>query len=300
VHRGVGRARSVRPGRGAEGGCSAAAAYGRHPDAAGGRVTARDRPGTAPSRAADDRDLRQGRSRHVTGARAPVARTGRCGMTSLRAALDDYLVIRHGLGFAMPQDGRLLAGFVEFLDRAGARENHHRACAAVGEDASRCGSEPLGPAAWRRAGIRPSPGDDRLDQRGPIHRPAARAPPADCPLHLLRGADRGVDGGRGPAGTVAAGDASPEPDRAVGCHRHAPCGGSWPGPPGRRLDARCRARACGQAEEAAGATPAREHDQRAWPVRPAARRRRPDHRRSSCPREDDGWAARNSTGRSPS
>ena len=41
-------------------------------------------------------------------------------MTSLRAALDDYLVIRHGLGFAMPQDGRLLAGFVEFLDRAGA------------------------------------------------------------------------------------------------------------------------------------------------------------------------------------
>ena len=41
-------------------------------------------------------------------------------MTSLRAALDDYLRIRRRLGFAMPQDGRLLEGFVEFLQRAGA------------------------------------------------------------------------------------------------------------------------------------------------------------------------------------
>ena len=42
-------------------------------------------------------------------------------MSGLRAALDDYLRIRCRLGFAMPQDGRLLDGFVEFCDRAGAQ-----------------------------------------------------------------------------------------------------------------------------------------------------------------------------------
>jgi len=41
-------------------------------------------------------------------------------MTSLLATLDDYLRIRRRLRFAMPQDGRLLEGFVEFLQRAGA------------------------------------------------------------------------------------------------------------------------------------------------------------------------------------
>ena len=41
-------------------------------------------------------------------------------MSALRAALEDYLRIRRRLGFTMPQDGRLLEGFVEFLDRAGA------------------------------------------------------------------------------------------------------------------------------------------------------------------------------------
>ncbi|HEX9371413.1 MAG TPA: tyrosine-type recombinase/integrase [Roseiflexaceae bacterium] len=41
-------------------------------------------------------------------------------MTSLRAALEDYLRIRRRLGFEMPQDGRLLEGFVEFLEQAGA------------------------------------------------------------------------------------------------------------------------------------------------------------------------------------
>jgi integrase len=42
-------------------------------------------------------------------------------MSMLRAALEDYLRIRRRLGFAMPQDGRLLEGFVEFLERAGAQ-----------------------------------------------------------------------------------------------------------------------------------------------------------------------------------
>ena len=42
-------------------------------------------------------------------------------MTTPREALADYLRIRRRLGFEMPQDGRLLEGFVEFLQRAGAQ-----------------------------------------------------------------------------------------------------------------------------------------------------------------------------------
>ncbi len=41
-------------------------------------------------------------------------------MSSLRDALADYLRVRRRLGFEMPQDGRLLEGFVEFLEQAGA------------------------------------------------------------------------------------------------------------------------------------------------------------------------------------
>jgi integrase/recombinase XerD len=41
-------------------------------------------------------------------------------MSSVRDALADYLQLRHRLGFAMPQDGRLLEGFVDFLEQAGA------------------------------------------------------------------------------------------------------------------------------------------------------------------------------------
>ncbi len=41
-------------------------------------------------------------------------------MTCVRAALGDYLAIRRRLGFEMPQDGRLLERFVEFLEQAGA------------------------------------------------------------------------------------------------------------------------------------------------------------------------------------
>ena len=42
-------------------------------------------------------------------------------MTGLRDALADYLQLRRRLGFEMPQDGRLLEGFVTFLERAGAQ-----------------------------------------------------------------------------------------------------------------------------------------------------------------------------------
>jgi integrase/recombinase XerD len=43
-----------------------------------------------------------------------------CGMSPLREALADYLRLRRRLGYEMPQDGRLLEGFVVFLEQAGA------------------------------------------------------------------------------------------------------------------------------------------------------------------------------------
>ena len=42
-------------------------------------------------------------------------------MSGLREALDGYLQLRRQSGFTMPQDGRLLEGFVDFLERAGAQ-----------------------------------------------------------------------------------------------------------------------------------------------------------------------------------
>ena len=42
-------------------------------------------------------------------------------MTPLREALDDYLIVRRQLGFKLENDGRLLAQFVAFVERAGQR-----------------------------------------------------------------------------------------------------------------------------------------------------------------------------------
>jgi len=42
-------------------------------------------------------------------------------MTALRSALGDYLRIRRQLGYELKNDGRLLEGFVDFLQQAGAR-----------------------------------------------------------------------------------------------------------------------------------------------------------------------------------
>ena len=42
-------------------------------------------------------------------------------MITLREALSDYLRIRRGLGFELREEGRMLEGFVEFLERAAAQ-----------------------------------------------------------------------------------------------------------------------------------------------------------------------------------
>src|SRR5690242_18374304 len=125
-------------------------------------------------------------------------------MSALRAALDDYLRIRRRLGFTMPQDGRTLAGFVEFLDRAGAQRITTElalAWARLPVDAH--------PFTWRQRltvarGFAQYLATLDPGQRGPAHRPVARAPTAPHPLRLLRAGDHGVDGSRSRAATGAA------------------------------------------------------------------------------------------------
>jgi hypothetical protein len=75
--------------------------------------------GQAPPRAEDNGHLCQGRPRRAASTRTPVAVIERCSVSPPRDALIDYLRIRRRLGCEMPQDGRLLEGFVEFLERAG-------------------------------------------------------------------------------------------------------------------------------------------------------------------------------------
>ena len=86
---------------------------------------------------------------------------------TLRDALADYLRLRRGLGFEMPQDGRLLEGFVEFLERAGAER-------ITTELALNWARLPVGahPHCWRQRlsvvrGFAP-PRDDRPGERGSI------------------------------------------------------------------------------------------------------------------------------------
>ncbi len=89
-------------------------------------------------------------------------------MTTLREALADYLQIRRRLGFEMPQDGRLLEGFVEFLEQAGAQRITTElalAWARLPVDAH--------PHRWRQAArggarVRAPSRDDRPRKRGPL------------------------------------------------------------------------------------------------------------------------------------
>jgi hypothetical protein len=88
-------------------------------------------------------------------------------MTRVHDALTDYLQLRRRLGFAMPQDARLLEGFVTFLEQASAERiatDLALAWARLPEQAH--------PSHWRQRlsvvrGVRASPGDARPGQRGP-------------------------------------------------------------------------------------------------------------------------------------
>ena len=145
---------------------------------------------------------------------------------TLRDALADYLRLRRRLGFEMPQDGRLLEGFVEFLERAGAER-------ITTELALTWARLPAGahPHYWRQrlsvvrgfarhlATIDPEsevPSKDLL----PGHRQRI------APYIYTDGEIAGADGSRGKAQPAVARGAPPDADRAAGGHRDAPRGGA--------------------------------------------------------------------------
>ena len=88
-------------------------------------------------------------------------------MSPLREALHDYLRLRRQLGFELKEHGPLLRDFVDFLEHAGARADHHRAGGRVGEAPGRRAPASLAPAAGDGARVRPVSGDDRPRQRDP-------------------------------------------------------------------------------------------------------------------------------------
>ena len=111
--------------------------------------------------------------RGARGARAAVAVAGRwCSMSPLRDALaGDYLRLRRRLGFEMPQDGRLLEGFVDFLEQAGAERITTKLAL---EWALRRAHTRTGPSAWGSCAASPATSRRSI--------PRARFPPrTSCP-----------------------------------------------------------------------------------------------------------------------
>ena len=191
-------------------------------------------------------------------------------MTTLRDALADYLRIRRRLGFEMPQDGRLLEGFIEFRERAGAER-------ITSELALR----------WARLPVHAHP--HRWRQRLCVARgfarhlatvdPASEVPSTDLlPATRPRIAPYIYPDGEIAALMAAAGELRPRLRAArhqtlIGLLAgHAPRRSARARPPRHRPSPRRGARPCGQAEEATRGPAAREHDRRAWRVRPSARR----------------------------
>ena len=82
-------------------------------------------------------------------------------MTTLRAALEDYLRIRRQLGFELKNDERELQGFVDFLDQAGVQ--HITTDLAVGWARLPRRRSPVhvASAAGEGARVRALSGDDR-------------------------------------------------------------------------------------------------------------------------------------------
>jgi len=81
----------------------------------------------------------------------------------------------------MPQDGRLLEGFVEFLEQAGAPRITAELALAWARLPVDAPPTPLASAALRRPRVRPASRDDRSYKRGSLQGFAAWASPADRP-----------------------------------------------------------------------------------------------------------------------
>src|SRR5205807_612433 len=105
----------LRPGWPASYGRSPSSPHGSDRDAAWRSAALGGRAGAAPPQPGDDGHLREGRPGRPASPGAALA--GRCGMSGLHAAAEDYLALRHALGFKMERPAPLLRQFVAFLEQ---------------------------------------------------------------------------------------------------------------------------------------------------------------------------------------
>ena len=117
-----------------------------HQSAAPRRVPERDRSTAAPPAADDHADLCQGGHRGATRHRTAVA--GRCVMSQLQVALDEYLAVRRALGYKLRLSGRLLQRFVDFADRQGATYITSELAVGMGNAAWFSAARSMGEPAW--------------------------------------------------------------------------------------------------------------------------------------------------------
>src|SRR5712691_5823601 len=153
---------------------------------------------------------------------------GRCGMSGIRQAIDDYLAVRRALGYKLEDHGWLLAGFASYMETAGAATITTRlalAWATLPEDAL---------PSWHAARLRVVRSFAR--HRGPPGGLAGLPQPPGHALPVLRRRGRRPDGRHGLAAPRPARRQPQDPARPAGRDRHAARGGDPPGPdrPGRR------------------------------------------------------------------
>jgi hypothetical protein len=139
-------------------------------------------------------------------------------MSALRAAAEDYLVMRRSLGFKLTTQGRHLMRFIEFCEARHAEHITTDLALTWATQTSRSGSDEVYHSrrlmvvrifAWHLAAVDPAtevPPEDTL----PHHLPADRA------LPVFLGRDHRADGRGGPAGPAAAGRDLADADRLAG------------------------------------------------------------------------------------
>ena len=158
---------------------------------------------------------------------------GGAGMTALQEALDDYLRDPPPARLRDPQDGRLLEGFVEFLERAGA-ERVTTELALVGEATGGRAPALLAPAASVVRGFaRYLATIDPASEVPSVDLLPAIAPRIAPYIYSERG-DHGADGGRTGGCARRCARRVRDADRAACGHRDAPRRSARARPPRRR------------------------------------------------------------------
>src|SRR5262249_41354303 len=111
----------------------------RDPDAPAWRLPERDRRTAGASEYRGYEDLRKGGHRSIALAR--IALAGRCGMNTLREAVQEYLSLRRSLGFKLREDGLRLLDFVAFMERRKASYITHELALAWAQNCTAVPSE---------------------------------------------------------------------------------------------------------------------------------------------------------------